>query len=432
MANHDFDEKAYRDRLIAAGLDPDSAAATAAKTAAAHRARLNPTTESLMADGLDAKTAQDRAKARKGRGAGLNPMAELAPDLFGGIDEQPQAALAAPSEAPAVPPPAADSTPKEKVKGTAAKPLFKPIEGDLSQRQKQLIEDALEVEKEDARKANATGYMARTLAQATLPHTDPKIPLGQLYSRDTGKLTLTVAPTSKRHGIPYGTVPRLILAWICTEAVHTQDRNLSLGHSQAEFLQKIGMHSNGRDIGRFKDQALRLFKSVISVEYADDDGADESARLLISSQSHVFWHPKRSEQRALWDSTLELSEDFAREIMAAPVPIDMRVFHALSKSPLAMDVYTWLTYRMFVLRRSGRPFVLIPWEGLKMQFGSGYADTPQGLYDFKVKFKKRLREVLTFYPEARDCIEDDKKSGCLKLWPAQLHIAHQKKKALGG
>lgn len=309
--------------------------------------------------------------------------------------------------------------------------LFKPIEGDLSKRQKQLIEDALGIEKEDAKKANATGYMARTLAQATLPHTDPKIPLGQLYSRDTGKLTLTVAPTSKRHGIPYGTVPRLILAWICTEAVHTQDRTLSLGRSQADFLAKIGMHSNGRDIGRFKDQALRLFKSVISVEYDDDHGADESARLLISSQSHVFWHPKRSEQRALWDSTLELSEDFAHEILAAPVPIDMRVFHALSKSPLAMDVYTWLTYRMFVLRRSGRPSVLIPWIGLKMQFGSGYADTDQGLYDFKVKFKKRLNEVLAFYPEARGSIEDDKKSGCLKLSPALLHIPHQKRKLEG-
>lgn len=179
-------------------------------------------------------------------------------------------------------------------------------------------------------------------------------------------------------------------------------------------------------------RALSDAISRASVEYTDDQGADESARLLISSQSHVFWHPKRSEQRALWDSTLELSEDFAREILGAPVPIDMRVFHALSKSPLAMDVYTWLTYRMFVLRRSGRPFVLIPWEGLKMQFGSGYADTAQGLYNFKEKFKKRLREVLTFYPEARSCIEDDKKSGCLKLRPARLHIPHQKKKAIQG
>lgn len=48
------------------------------------------------------------------------------------------------------------------------KSILKPIEGDLSNRQNRLLEDALAIEKEDAKAANATGYMARTLAQATL------------------------------------------------------------------------------------------------------------------------------------------------------------------------------------------------------------------------------------------------------------------------
>lgn len=398
----EFDEQGYCQRLIDAGIDANAAASTAAKMAAARR------TNQISSDG---------------RATGFMQPSKLVGDLLG--DKAP------PPAAPEfMPPTVAKLTPKGTATSSATASqahIFTPLGGDLTRRQKSLLDDALEIENEDAKKANAIGYMARTLAQATLPHTDPKIPLGQLYSRDSGRLTLIVAPTSMKHGIPYGTIPRMILAWICTEAVHTQDRTLMLGHSQSEFLEKIGMQNNGTDISRFKDQALRLFKSVISVEYSDDAEGDESARLLISSQSHVFWHPKRSEQRALWDSTLELSEDFAKEILAAPVPIDMRVLHALTKSPLAMDVYTWLTYRMFVLRRSGRPFVLIPWIGLKMQFGAGYADSLQGLADFKINFKKRLREVLNFYPEARSCIEDDKQSKCLKLRPAQLHIAHQKR-----
>lgn len=93
-----------------------------------------------------------------------------------------------------------------------------------------------------------------------------------------------------------------------------------------------------------------------------------------------------------------------------------------------MDIYTWLTYRMFVLRRSGRPFVLIPWIGLKKQFGAGYGDHQQGLYDFKANFKKRLREVLNFYPEARESVAEDKMSGCLKLTPCAFHIAYRKSK----
>lgn len=299
---------------------------------------------------------------------------------------------------------------------------------ELTQRQRNLIEDALQIERDDAKKANATGYMARALAQATLPHKDPELPPGMLYSRDTGRLTLTVAPTSKRHGIPYGSIPRVLLAWICTEAVQTKERTLSLGHSQAEFLERLKLHNNGRDIDRFRDQSLRLFKSVISIEYADDNKGDQSQRLLISDQSHVFWHPSKVDQAALWDSTLDLSMTFFDEILAAPVPLDMDVYHALTKSPMAMDIYTWLTYRMFVLRRSGKPFVLIPWPSLKAQFGAGYPGTQRGLYDFKANFKRRLSEVLLFYPDARGHIEDNK--GCLKLLKCQLHIEHRKSKGL--
>lgn len=403
-----FDEAGYRDRLIEAGMEPAEAATTAAKTAAAQRARREPTQASAA------------AQERKGPGSGTNPLAALAPDLFDDIDPRQDEAEEKPS--PAALPPAENTTSQKKSQ------LLKPLDGELSVRNRQLIEDSLAVEQEDAKKANAVGYMARTLAQATLPHADPKIPLGQLYSRDTGRLTMTIAPTSRRHGIPYGSVPRVILAWVCTETVYTQDRVLSLGHSQAEFLEKIGMRNNGHDIARFRDQALRLFKAVISVEYVNEqEGEDDSSRLQISDRSRVFWHPTRADQRALWDSTLELSQGFAEEILAAPVPIDMRVFHALKKSPMAMDIYTWLTYRMFVLQRSGKPFVFIPWLSLKMQFGAGYADTTQGLYDFKINFKKRLREVLAFYPEARECIEDDKKKQCLRLSPAKLHISYQKR-----
>jgi hypothetical protein len=328
-----------------------------------------------------------------------------------------------------------------------AKPLkktrqfFAPIKGDLTARQRNMIEDALAIEQEQAHAAGAIGYMIRTLAQATLPHLDPKLPNGVLYSRDTGRLTLTVAPTSPKHGIPYGSIPRIIMAWLCTEVVLNKDRILldrtvSLGKSQSEFLEKLQMHNNGHDIQRFRDQSLRLFKSVISVEYTDNRLGDLSKRLLITDQSNVFWHSNKATQRSLWDSTLHLSDSFCMEVIAAPVPIDMRVYHSLSKSPMAMDIYAWLTYRMFVLRRSGRPFVLIPWMGLKAQIGSCYGkaqtktgvskliDERQALYSFKSNFKKRIREVLNFYPEARDHIEDT--GDMLKLMPCELHLPHRK------
>ena len=156
------------------------------------------------------------------------------------------------------PEPSAIWSPEENTATNPRKSFFKPIKGEFSQRQKNLVEDSLEIEQEDARKIGAMGYMTRILVQATLPHRDPKLPLGQLYSRNTGMLLMTVAPTSPKHGIPYGSIPRLIMAWLCTEVVLNKDRilldrTIPLGNTQSAFMEKLQMHNNGHDIGRFKD-----------------------------------------------------------------------------------------------------------------------------------------------------------------------------------
>ena len=54
------------------------------------------------------------------------------------------------------------------------------------------------------------------------------------------------------------------------------------------------------------------------------------------------------------------------------------------------------------------------------QLGANYANTPRGIENFRANFKKRLREALVFYPEARNHIQDTKDH--LILTPAKLHI----------
>lgn len=289
----------------------------------------------------------------------------------------------------------------------------------LSQRHRQLIEDFWAIEQESAVKAGALGCMTRILAQATLPHTDPSLPPGTMYSRSTGQLTLNITPTTRKYGVPFGTIPRIVLAWICTEAVRTKNRTLILGKSQREFLEKIQLHSNGRDIARMREQCMRLFRAVVSVEY-ENGQVEHSQRLPITNSDTIFWH-KSPDVQSLWNSELELTKEFFEEVLAHPVPLDLRVFHALSKSPLAMDIYTWLTYRMFVMAATGQRIVRVPWLGLKAQLGTNIADTPEGVRLFKSRFKKRLAEVLLFYPEAHGHITDE--GTCLKLTPCRLHLA---------
>lgn len=297
----------------------------------------------------------------------------------------------------------------------------------------EIIKASLALEYEDARDAGLVGYMARCLVQATMPHTDPKT---SYFERTNGLVTLSMIG-KPNIGLPYGSVPRTLLAWICTEAVKSKSPVLYLGRSQNEFLDKLQMHKDGRYTASLRNQARRLFSSMISLagEQNNDFGIEN---VVIAKRAFLFWNPKRPDERSLWESELTLTGDFFEEVTRSPVPIRLDYLHALRQSPLAMDIYTWLTYRVFLLRAKGRPFVQIPWEALMAQFGSGYGAAAKladltdeqrrkaelaALANFKFKFKKRLQEVLLVYPEARDCVEDD--GDCLRLKSTRLHVKRE-------
>ena len=92
------------------------------------------------------------------------------------------------------------------------------------------------------------------------------------------------------------------------------------------------------------------------------------------------------------------------------MPIDLRALKALKGSPLALDIYSWLTYRMSYLRRP----CLIPWEALQTQFGADYG-RPR---DFKRKFLAHLADVLHVYPAVR---LSERPAGLL-LRPSPTHL----------
>ena len=250
-----------------------------------------------------------------------------------------------------------------------------------------LINDALAIEGESALEAGALGFMARAMVQATLPH---KKVDGNEFERKNGNFTLSLMAPSKI-GLPYGSVPRLLLAWVTTEAVKTRTRELELGDSMVVFMGELGMSPTGGargDITRLKNQTRRLFASTVSASYEDSTKvADMGYRL--ADESVLWWDAKSPEQAGLWHSSVTLSEKFFNEVIDRPVPIDMRAIKALKRSPMALDIYTWLTYRSSYLKHP----TVIPWAALALQFGSNYAQVRQ----FKAAFLTELRKVVTVY-----------------------------------
>ena len=97
-------------------------------------------------------------------------------------------------------------------------------------------------------------------------------------------------------------------------------------------------------ITRLRDQMRRLFSCTVSCDYADKT-MDVEEGYRITKSYRLWWDAKSPSQIPLWKSTVTLSTDFFQEIIERPVPVDMRALKALKRSPLALDIYCWLTYR---------------------------------------------------------------------------------------
>ena len=65
------------------------------------------------------------------------------------------------------------------------------------------------------------GFMARTMALCSLPRTNPGN--RKEYVRRNGPYILVMS-AGGLNKLPFGNIPRLLLAWVSTEAVRTQSR----------------------------------------------------------------------------------------------------------------------------------------------------------------------------------------------------------------
>ena len=169
--------------------------------------------------------------------------------------------------------------------------------------------------------------------------------------------------------LPFGNFPRLLLAWVSTEAVRTQSRELFLGRSLSEFMRALGVYSSSGGRGgvqtRLRNQMNRLFGCTVSLIYEDENGR-ATVNSLIADRTELWWTPNRPDQAGLWESKIELSEKFFQEIIRHPVPIDINTLTAIKRSTLGLDLYLWLVYRTFALRAPLR----LSWRQVYRQFGA--------------------------------------------------------------
>ena len=240
------------------------------------------------------------------------------------------------------------------------------------------------------------GFLARLLVLCSLPRTNPRD--REKYIRRNGPYKLILRAGGDPARLPFGNLPRLLLAWVCSEAVRTQRRELVLGRSLYEFMHKLGMddRSGGRhgERARLKNQMARLFTCSVQLIYTESEH-----KVVVSSfvaeRAEFWWSAREPNAPSLWDSTIELGEKFFQEIIAHPVPIDLNTLKALKRSPLGLDLYFWLVYRTFTLRAP----LTLTWRQLYRQLGANPAAGPAYISGFRRVCLREFKKIKRAWPD---------------------------------
>lgn len=314
-----------------------------------------------------------------------------------------------------------EKKPSEPVQGTLSLWTKRPGGATSADRLDDLIRAAEDVELQDAWTAKTVRYTGRCFVQVHLPHSIRQINQFENYKRESGDFFMEVKPDSKI-GLPYGTIPRLILIWIADEVRRKRQPELFLGDNLSKFMQQLGIVPTGGRWGTvtsLKNQMMRLFTSQIMFRYHPTDGA--KGRLFGVEEYDLWWEkPADPKQSNLWRSKVKLTGPLFKELLEHSHPVDMRVIKVLRRSPMELDVYCWLTYRMSNLEHP----LFLSYKALQAQFGAGYTHAR----NFRLNLDKALWTVSKQYPKARvEAGVVSKGREGWRLLPSPTHVPKREK-----
>lgn len=288
----------------------------------------------------------------------------------------------------------------------------------LTRQQKKIVEASVLISR-DQPTSQDKAFLARHLVQTTLPHRNPgDVPF---WMRKNGNLTLIMQQgidgKGQPRGYPYGTIPRLLLYWMTTEAIRTKKPRLYLGGSLTDFMIEIGLNPNNgngkrSDMARLKEQISRLFSCLIRFNTTGElngIGFESEENMFIALKRVLWWDTQNQHQQSLWESYIDLDLRFYETITRSIIPVDMRALRAIKNSPLALDLYSLLTYQAYRASEVIHNPVFMSWQQLQSALGTDYADTA----DLKKSVRPALEKINSVYPK----LKLGKREGGIEIMP---------------
>jgi hypothetical protein len=228
--------------------------------------------------------------------------------------------------------------------------------------------------------------------------------------RQDGQYTLVITPKSvlrsqdgRQHltslGVPFGSLPRLILIHVMTEAVRKQSRHIVLGATFSEWMRSMGF----RTVSYGPRGSATLIRQQLDRLLACEWMIRWDLEHLGKQQEFGVKEIKLTNEYTGVDGA---SGTFMRELILTPaffehlrehaVPLNEHAIRQLRDSATALDLYSWLAYRL--PRLTAKRSATLSWSQLAVHFGNSGANVR--------KFRQTIRDawerqVSAVYPEAR-------------------------------
>lgn len=249
-----------------------------------------------------------------------------------------------------------------------------------------------------AEENDALGFSYAGFCMTSLPHKRLTEATREWY-RENGRYSLMIEPGKiirsgrpQFFGVPYGARARMILLYLCTQAVRKNSRRIEIGRSMNAWLGRMGISSGGESYIAVREQANRISACRMTIAWRGANGLEGFKRENIIDGMLSFPADASEHQANLWDDEVELTESFFQALKAHPVPLWEPALRVISNQSLVIDIYVWLTYRLRTVDRQQT----VSWVALQAQFGPEYTR----LRDFRRRFADALRQALAVYPDA--------------------------------
>ena len=245
-------------------------------------------------------------------------------------------------------------------------------------------------------------YAYAAWAHAGLPRRDLQDPMKR-WTVSTNYATLTVSPGTRRLtesgeaepiGVPFGSYARLVLLDWQSEAIRNNSRQIHIGKSLSGALKRMGLPHGSEAMRMLQEQTERLAVCTIAFSLENGGRGLYLNQPVVEAAEYAYG---RGNKRFI-ESVL-LSQGYYEQLLRHPVVLDPSAIVDLRDSPTALDIYTWLAWRLPALKHETK----IGWVALKAQLGGGATL----MKNFKPHFRPCLMAAHSVYRDANLELTED-------------------------